>query len=213
MLTIRLEKLAYIIEKAREFDAEVPSDAEEGSNAADDAEREILLDTPDNPTTQELRDAIDGLNIDEREELLALVWLGRGDYNAENWSEALQLARQTQTATETAYLLGTLAVLVTLPSTEATGLQGILQAIQSGGRRVGLVAWAPVAAALVALGGLGQVASWFGGCARLPWRRPRREAPRRARCRRRRGALVCRRSQRSIPIHRPLCGPGRRRGL
>src|SRR5438093_748293 len=61
-----------------------------------------------------------------------------------------------------AYLLGTLAVLVTLPSAEATGLQGILQAIQSGGRRVGLVAWAPVAAALVALGGLGQVASWFG---------------------------------------------------
>jgi hypothetical protein len=107
MLTIPLEKLAYIIEKAREFDAEVRSDVEEGSNAADDDEREILLDTPDNPTVQELRDAIDGLNVDEREELLALVWLGRGDYETENWSEALQQARQTQMATETAYLLGT----------------------------------------------------------------------------------------------------------
>ena len=59
MLTIPLETLAYIIEKAREFDAEVPSDAEEGSKAADDDEREILLDTPDNPTEQELRDAIE----------------------------------------------------------------------------------------------------------------------------------------------------------
>ena len=107
MLTIPLEKLAYIIEKAREFDAEVPSDIEEGSNAADDDERQILLDTPDNPTVQELRAAIDGLNIDEREELLALVWLGRGDYDAENWSEALRQVRQTQTSTETAYLLGT----------------------------------------------------------------------------------------------------------
>ena len=107
MLTIPLEKLAYIIEKAREFDAEVPSDAEEGSNAADDNEREILLDTPDNPSAQELRAVIDGLNIDEREELLALVWLGRGDYDAQNWSEALRQARQTQTSTETAYLLGT----------------------------------------------------------------------------------------------------------
>jgi len=97
MLTIPLEKLAYIIEKAREFDAEVPSDIEEGSNAADDDERQILLDTPDNPTVQELRAAIDGLNIDEREELLALVWLGRGDYDAENWSEAVEQARQTQT--------------------------------------------------------------------------------------------------------------------
>jgi hypothetical protein len=107
MLTIPLEKLAYIIEKAREFDAEVPSDIEEGSNAADDDERQILLDTPDNPTVQELRAAIDGLNIDEREELLALVWLGRGDYAAENWSEVVEQARQTQTATETSYLLGT----------------------------------------------------------------------------------------------------------
>jgi len=107
MLTIPLEKLAYIIEKAREFDAQVPSDAEEGSNAADDDEREILLDTPDNPTEQELRDAIDGLGIPERQELLALMWLGRGDYDAESWSEALQQARQTQSASETAYLLGT----------------------------------------------------------------------------------------------------------
>jgi hypothetical protein len=107
MLTIPLEKLAYIIEKARQFDAEVPSDVEEGSNPADDDERQILLDTPDNPSAQELRAAIAGLNIDEREELLALVWLGRGDYDAENWSEALQQARQTRTSTETAYLLGT----------------------------------------------------------------------------------------------------------
>ena len=107
MLTIPLEKLAYVIEKAREFDAQVPSDAEEGSNAADDDEREILLDTPDNPTEQELRDAIDGLGIPERQELLALMWLGRGDYDAESWSEALQQDRQTQSASETAYLLGT----------------------------------------------------------------------------------------------------------
>jgi hypothetical protein len=107
MLTIPLEKLAYIIEKAREFDAEVPGDVDEGSNAADDDERQILVDTPDNPAAQELHSAIDGLNIDEREELLALVWLGRGDYDAENWSEALRQARQTQTATETTYLLGT----------------------------------------------------------------------------------------------------------
>jgi hypothetical protein len=107
MLTIPLEKLAYVIEKAREFDAQVPSDAEEGSNAADDDEREILLDTPDDPTEQELRDAIDGLGIPERQELLALMWLGRGDYDAESWSEALQQARQTQSASETAYLLGT----------------------------------------------------------------------------------------------------------
>lgn len=85
MLTIPLAKLAYIVEKAREYDAEVPvdPDAATGSDPADDDERQILLDTPDNPTEQELRDAIDGLNLDEREELLALLWLGRGDYDAQ----------------------------------------------------------------------------------------------------------------------------------
>jgi hypothetical protein len=109
MLTISLAKLAYIVEKAREYDAEVPvdPDAATGSDSADDDEREILLDTPDNPTAQELRDAIDGLNIDEREELLALLWLGRGDYDAQSWSEALRQARETQSSTETEYLLGT----------------------------------------------------------------------------------------------------------
>jgi Protein of unknown function (DUF3775) len=110
MLTISLEKLAYIVEKAREYDAEVPPvdrDFEEGSDGPDDDEREILLDTPDNPTGEELRDALDGLNIDEREELLALMWVGRGDYDARNWREALQQARDALSSTETEYLIGT----------------------------------------------------------------------------------------------------------
>jgi Protein of unknown function (DUF3775) len=109
MLSISLEKLAFIVEKAREYDAEVPVDPdyEEGSDAADDDEREVLLDTPDNPTEQELRDAIDGLNVDEREELLALMWLGRGDYDAQSWAEAMRQARDSRTSTETEYLVGT----------------------------------------------------------------------------------------------------------
>ncbi len=110
MLSISPEKLAFIVEKAREFDAEVPppdQDYEEGSDAVDDDDREVLLDTPDNPTAQELRDAIDGLNVDEREELLALMWLGRGDYDAKSWAEALRQARDTQSSTEAEYLMGT----------------------------------------------------------------------------------------------------------
>jgi hypothetical protein len=101
MLTIPLEKLAYIVEKAREYDGEVPVDPDEaeGSDAVDDDEREILFDTPDNPTAQELRAALDGLNVDERDEVLALLWLGRGDFEAESWSEALQQARDAETAT------------------------------------------------------------------------------------------------------------------
>jgi hypothetical protein len=94
MLVIPLDRLAFIIAKAREFDAEVPiePDAATGSDPLDDDERQVLLDTPDNPTEQELRDAIDGLGDLERQELLALMWLGRADYDADSWPEALRQA-------------------------------------------------------------------------------------------------------------------------
>jgi len=95
MLTIPLEKLAYIVSKAREFDAEVPPvDEDSGSNPSDDSERDVLEDSADNPTRQELVDAINGLSDPERIELLALTWLGRGDYSQEEWREALEEARR-----------------------------------------------------------------------------------------------------------------------
>jgi len=108
MLTIPLQKLAFLIEKAREFDAEVPADeGDSDSNPADDAESGILLDTPDNATLEELHDAIDGLNIDEQEELLALIWIGRGDFTADEWKDAMLLARETRNGSEADYLIGT----------------------------------------------------------------------------------------------------------
>ena len=109
MLVIPLETLAFIIAKAREFDAEVPiePDAATGSDPPDDDERQVLLDTPDNPIEQELRDAIDGLGPPERHELLALMWLGRGDYDADSWPDALREAAESTIANVTDYLVGT----------------------------------------------------------------------------------------------------------
>jgi len=87
MLTISFEKLAYIIAKAREFAAEVPPvDEDSGSKPSDDAERDVLEFGADNPTYQELIDAIESLSDWERIELLALAWLGRGDYAKEEWA-------------------------------------------------------------------------------------------------------------------------------
>ncbi len=108
MLAIPLEKLAYIIVKAREYDAEVPPvDEESGSNPSDDADRDVLQESPENVTYQELADAIDGLSELERIELLALTWLGRGDYSKEEWRDALREARQVHDEKETDYLIGT----------------------------------------------------------------------------------------------------------
>ena len=106
MITIPLEKLAFIVAKAREFDAEVEAD-DDGSNPSDDGDMAILEDTADNPTEQELRDAIEGLNIDERDELLALVWIGRGDFTAKEWRSAVTQARQMGGRRDADYLMGT----------------------------------------------------------------------------------------------------------
>lgn len=108
MLVTPIEKLAYIVAKAREFDAEVPPvDEESGSNPSDDSDWDVLEDTVENPTYQELVDAINGLGEIERIELLALTWLGRGDYETEEWSEALEQARLIHDEKETGYLVGT----------------------------------------------------------------------------------------------------------
>jgi Protein of unknown function (DUF3775) len=108
ILTTPIETLAYIVTKAREFDAEVPPvDEDSGSNPSDDADRDVLEASADNPTRQELTDAIDGLGDPERIELLALTWLGRGDYSKEEWGEALEEARRIHDEKETLYLIGT----------------------------------------------------------------------------------------------------------
>ena len=106
-LEIALEKVCFIIIKAREFDAkEEGEEEEEGSNTADDSEREILLDFPNDPTYLELRSFLESLNRDEYVDLLGLVWLGRGDYTAEEWPEVISEARGIVDKKAPDYLLG-----------------------------------------------------------------------------------------------------------
>jgi hypothetical protein len=108
MLTIPADKLVYIIEKAREFDAQVtPTIPDSGSNPSDDGGGAILEDTPDNPAREQLTEAIDALDPDQKIELLALTWLGRGDFAATEWRAALKQAREIRDEHETDYLVGT----------------------------------------------------------------------------------------------------------
>src|SRR5205085_4883510 len=108
MLATPLEQLAFIIAKAREFDAQTaPVGTEDGSNPSDDKDVAILEDTEDNPTGEELADAIDLLNDDQKAELLALMWVGRGDFDLVEWPSAITEARASLDAVTTDTLLGT----------------------------------------------------------------------------------------------------------
>ena len=108
MLTIPLEKLAFIIEKAIEFDEE-SAPVNENQRADDDDEgiESILDETRYNPAHQELVGAIESLNDDERDEIVALTWLGRGDFSKEEWQQAKEAAHERHNGREAQYLVGT----------------------------------------------------------------------------------------------------------
>lgn len=57
-------------------------------------------------TATELRDLIDDLNVDEASELVALAWIGRGDYDAVEWADAVTAARQRRNGKTSKYLMG-----------------------------------------------------------------------------------------------------------
>jgi hypothetical protein len=106
-LNLPLDKISFIILKAREFDAkEGDSDPDEGSNAIDDGQTDILTDRRDDPVREELLGAIRGLNEDERMRLVALAWVGRGTYGKEEWREAIATARSEHSRRTAEYLLG-----------------------------------------------------------------------------------------------------------
>lgn len=108
MLTIPVEKLAFIIEKAREFDAEsAPINENEGADSEDEPVEAILEETRSNPTYQELIGSIESLNDDERDEIVALTWLGRGDFSKAEWRQAMAAAHERHNGREAQYLAGT----------------------------------------------------------------------------------------------------------
>jgi amino acid transporter len=67
------------------------------------------------------------------------------------------------------YILGTAAVLVSLPEGEASSLEGLMQAFQLTGERIGLPGAAAVAAVLITIGNIGGVGAWLAATARLPF--------------------------------------------
>jgi len=106
-LEINVETVRWIIEKAREFDEKVaPAAPHSGSNPSDDNASEILEDYPDDATGQELRAAIDRLDEDESVDLIALTWVGRGDFDRTTWQEARDLARERRQPRSSRYLMG-----------------------------------------------------------------------------------------------------------
>ncbi|GAA4009214.1 DUF3775 domain-containing protein [Sphingomonas humi] len=90
-----LDTLCRIILRAREYEAQTPSDYDEGEgadNVDDDSSGEalsVLDDDINDGVEEELRAVIDDLAEDQQAELLAFCWVGQGTYDASDWDEAM----------------------------------------------------------------------------------------------------------------------------
>ncbi|MFZ0760276.1 MAG: APC family permease [Candidatus Sulfotelmatobacter sp.] len=67
------------------------------------------------------------------------------------------------------YIVGTAAILLALPSSEVSGLQGLVQAVSKTASRVGFPGVLPVAAFLIALSNIGAAGAYLAAVARLPF--------------------------------------------
>jgi len=99
-LGVSFETVATVVDHLRAIQENEDSDEFDTDDEDDsDTEQDFDEDT--------LAAFIDELNEDEQAALVALAWVGRGDYEPEEWGEALRLAKERGAGTDTAaYLLG-----------------------------------------------------------------------------------------------------------
>jgi len=99
-LGISLVAVATIVEHARAV--QEPEEAELG-----DSDEDEDTDEADDLPEDTLRAFITELNEDEQAALIALAWVGRGDYEAAEWGEARALAAERNAGRDASdYLLG-----------------------------------------------------------------------------------------------------------
>ena len=90
-----LDTLCRIILRAREYEAQTPSDYDKGEgadNVDDDDSGEalsVLDDDINDGVEEELKAVIEDLGEDQQAELLAFCWVGQGTYEASDWDEAI----------------------------------------------------------------------------------------------------------------------------
>jgi hypothetical protein len=103
---LTLNQVCFIVVEARTFHAkEGVVLADPASDEADDRAIEVLADYAGDPSYSQIEGMVAALDDDARAELLALMWLGRGDFGIEEWSGALAQARDYETSNVTAYLM------------------------------------------------------------------------------------------------------------
>jgi hypothetical protein len=106
MPEINPAKVCFVIEKSREYLSEDLGVDPDASNPTDDDERVVLTDAAGHSVRRELIEFIRDLDVDESAALVALAWIGRGDFEPQEWRKAVALAGERAAGPTWKYLLG-----------------------------------------------------------------------------------------------------------
>jgi hypothetical protein len=105
-LNVNPENVLRLILLAREFHAQdsVPM-GDEPVNQSDEGPRHMLTHRAGDLTLEEFRSIIADLEPKQQAEVVALMWVGRGDYEAEEWESVREEAREQWTPWTADYLI------------------------------------------------------------------------------------------------------------
>ena len=105
-LSISPEKVFFIVTKARQSDSKA-TESDLATDLSDDDRSFGLEDLSKETDRSELSGFIRGLNVDEQIDLVALMWLGRGDGDLDNWRDLRSEAARAHNNRTASYLIGT----------------------------------------------------------------------------------------------------------
>jgi hypothetical protein len=107
MLEVSSDTVCFFIDKAREFHAKeevvIPEDVPD--SPAEDWGRQVLADHAGDATYEEFKATFNDLEPDQQQQVVALFWLGRGDFAVAEWDEAVNEARDNWTTETAEYLM------------------------------------------------------------------------------------------------------------
>lgn len=100
MLRINVDKVCYVIDLAMQLAGKVAPIREGGSalsrgladDPGDDSNLDPIIEFSGDPTAENLEAFLRALGGDELADLLALLWLGREEFDPDDWEEACDRA-------------------------------------------------------------------------------------------------------------------------
>lgn len=102
------DTVRFIIDAVQEFHSQDDVNFDDEPDFAnEDFSRQPASDFAGDPYYQEIRSTIEDLEPDQQVSLVALMWVGRGDFSLDEWDEAISQAEDSWTPRTADYLIGT----------------------------------------------------------------------------------------------------------